>query len=190
MPATFGLLRLLAWSGWRAAIPLHALRAAWSAIAGDYPGLFLLGILVATEGFSPRTLVGVISALCGVGLGILWGARGNAKVAEALAHSESAKRSWRDPSPFFGILGAVVAAAILTWLVVAYLFRPFEATWPVVLPGLLLLVGTMFSVNDLTIAVSLRAAQAQTNRTVQVSLDNHGALLYRLSPAAHKVRRG
>ncbi len=186
----FGLASLLAWSGWRAAVRMHLLRAARYATMGDYPGLVLLGYLVAMEGFSVRASLGAILALCGVGLGLIWGATGQAKVAPALARAESATRTWRDPSPAFGIMGGAIVISILAWVAAAYVYRPFESTWPWVLPGLLLLGGTMFSVHELVIALSLRALQTRVARTVQVSVNDRGALVYRLNPVAYKVPRG
>ncbi len=80
--------------------------------------------------------------------------------------------------------------SILAWVAAAYVYRPFESTWPWVLPGLLLLGGTMFSVHELVIALSLRALQTRVARTVQVSVNDRGALVYRLNPVAYKVPRG
>ena len=188
MPATFGLVRLHVWSGWRDAIILHSLRGAYYGTLGCYPGLALLGYLVSVDGVTLQATLGLLSALSGLGLGALWGRRVSARIVRSLEQAETVRRSWRDPSPAYVLSGGVIVLSLLVWGVAAFVYRPLLSTWPL-LPGPLVFGGAMFSSNEFVSALALRATQRRTVRKVEVSLDEHGALVYRLRPLAQKVSR-
>src|SRR2546425_2673248 len=188
MPAAFGLVRLHVWGGWRDAIILHSLRGAYYSTLGCSPGLILLGYLVSADGFTLHAILSVLAALSGLGLGAFWGLKWNAGIVRSLQRGETVRKTWRDPSPAFVLSGGAIVVALVAWLVAAFVYRPLVSTWSL-LPAPLLFGGAMFSCNELVAALALRAVQQRTIRTVEGSLDEHGALIYRLRPVAQKVPR-
>src|SRR5437899_8248619 len=161
MPATFGLVRLRLWSGWRDALILHLLRGAYCSTLGCYPGLVLLGYLVSAEGFTLPAILSVLAAFIGLGLGALWGLRSNAGIVRSLQRGETARKGWRDPSPAFALSGGVIVVSVLAWLVAAFVYHPFVSTWSF-LPGPMLFGGALFSGNELVAALALRTVQRRT----------------------------